>query len=124
MTRLGFGHAGAVAHFQKEMALKVLEGLTGVICHSYLDDIAWGDTEEELIANLITILMRFRQFKIKANASKLKIGSSLTFLSHIIDSMGMSMSDDRKAALVKIQRPTTVRELHVFLGTTNFRLRK
>lgn len=121
MTRLGFGHAGAVAHFQKEMTLKVLEGLTGVICHSYLDDvIAWGDTEEELIANLIMILMRFRKFKIKAKASKLKIGSSLTFLGHIIESMGMSMSDDRKAALVKIQRPTTVRELHVFLGTANF----
>jgi hypothetical protein len=29
MDRLGFGHNGAVAHFQKEIATKVLKGLTG-----------------------------------------------------------------------------------------------
>ena len=121
MTRLGFGHSGAVPHFQKEIATKVLEGLIGHLCYNYLDDIAlWGDEEESFLASLVEILGRLQRYKIKAKMSKLKFGTSITFLGHLIDKMGMAMSDDRKAALTKIQLPSTVRELHVFLGTANF----
>ena len=121
MTRLGFGHAGAVAHFQKEIATKVLEGLIGEICFNYLDDIVfWGDTEGEFLSNLKKILERLRQFFVKAKMSKLKFGNAITVLGHQINKMGMAMSDDRKEALTKIQLPLTVRELHVFLGTANF----
>jgi hypothetical protein len=121
MTRLGFGHSGAVAHFQMEMATKVLEGLVGIICYNYLDDIViWGDSEKEFLDNLVTVLKRLEKWKIKAKMSKLKFGTAITFLGHLIDKMGMSMSDNRKEALTKIQRPSTVRELHVFLGTANF----
>ena len=121
MTRLGFGHAGAVAHFQKEIATSVLEGLIGEICFNYLDDIVfWGDTEEEFLSNFRKILERLRKFFVKAKMSKLKFGNAITVLGHQISKMGMAMSDDRKEALTKIQLPMTVRELHVFLGTANF----
>jgi hypothetical protein len=121
MNRLGFGHSGAVAHFQKEMALSVLDNLIGKICFVYLDDIIWwGDTTAEFLQNLCSVLERLRKYKIKAKASKIKIGTSLVFLGHVIDRMGMAMSDDRKAALMSIQLPSTVRELHVFLGTANY----
>ena len=118
MTRLGFGHAGAVPHFQKEIATKVLEGLIGCLCYNYLDDIVlWGDEEDPFLANLI--LGRLQRYKIKAKMSKLKVGTSINFLGQLIDKMGMAMSVDRKAALTKIQLPSTVRELHVFRGTAN-----
>lgn len=121
MLRLGFGHHGAVAHFQKELVLKVLKGLVGDICHNYLDDISiWGDSEEEFLRNISLVFDRLRHYKIKAKASKLKFGTSITFLGHLINSMGMAMTDDRKEALARIQLPSTVRELHVFLGTANF----
>ena len=121
MYRLGFGHSGAVAHFQKEMVTKVLVGLIGEICYSYLDDIIiWGDSLEEFESNLQRVLGRIRQYGITAKASKLKFGKSINYLGHVIDKMGMAMSNDRKEALSRIQRPTTVRELHVFLGTANF----
>jgi hypothetical protein len=121
MFRLGFGHSGAVAHFQKEIATKVLDGLIGEICYNYLDDIMfWGDTEEEILENLTKILERLRRFGVKAKMSKLKFGNEITVLGHQISKMGMAMSDDRKEALTKIQLPLTVRELHVFLGTANF----
>lgn len=121
MNRLGFGHSGAVAHFQKEIATKVLDGLLGDCCYNYLDDIIfWGDTEVEFSKNLSRILERLRLYKVKAKMSKLKFGNAITVLGHQINKMGMAMSDDRKEALTKIQLPLTVRELHVFLGTANF----
>ena len=121
MTRLGFGHSGASPHFQKEIATKVLEGLIGYLCYNYLDDIVlWGDEEEPFLENLVLILERLERYKIKAKMSKLKFGTSITLLGHLINKMGMAMSDDRKEALTKIQLPSTVRELHVFLGTANF----
>ena len=121
MDRLGFGHAGAVAHFQKEIATKVLKGLIGEICYNYLDDIVfWGDTEAEFLSNFRKILERLRLHLVKAKMSKLKFGNAITVLGHQINKMGMAMSDDRKDALTKIQLPLTIRELHVFLGTANF----
>jgi hypothetical protein len=74
MTRLGFGHAGAVAHFHKEIATKVLEGLIGEICYNYLDDIIfWGDTEVELLSNLRKILEMLRRYFVESKNVKAEV---------------------------------------------------
>ena len=90
MARLGFGHSGAVAHFQKEIATKVLDGLIGECCYNYLDDIIfWGDTEAEFLDNLRKILGRLRRYVVKAKMSKLQFGNAITVLGHQINKMGM-----------------------------------
>lgn len=46
------GLKGAPGYFQSQLAETVLKGLKGSICELYIDDdIVWGHTEEELVAN-------------------------------------------------------------------------
>ena len=92
MTRLGMGHSGAVAHFQKKMAFKVLNNLIGQICYNNLDGIVvWGNTEEKFLKNLREVLQRLASFDIKAKASKLKFGDSIKYLGRIIDKKGIAI---------------------------------
>jgi len=120
-TRLPFGLCSAVSSFQAAMVLEVLSGLVGVICEVYLDDIVvYAETEDNFIANLKTVLERLRKCELLVKASKIKIGTRVQFLGHIVDSMGICLSDDRKNALAKITKPSTVQELYCFLGTCNY----
>ena len=120
-TRLPFGLSGAVSYFAYQICTVVLVGLVGKICEAYLDDIIiWGETEAELIAHLEDVLQRLRKFELVAKASKLKCGSTLQFLGHVVDEKGIAMSEDRKAALQRIVRPTTVGELYSFVGLANY----
>ena len=120
-TRLPFGLSGAVSYFAFQICTVVLVGLVGKICEAYLDDIIiWGETEAELISNLEEVLKRLQKFELVAKASKLKCGSTLQFLGHVVDAKGIAMSEDRKAALQSLVRPTTVGELYSFVGLANY----
>ena len=120
-NRLGFGNSGAVAHFQFQMATVVLAGLIDRCCLVYLDDIIiFGETEGKFLSNVSEVLNRLRTFDFLVKASKIKCGTQLQFLGHIVSGMGLAMSDERKAALNKIQRPHTVQALQSFLGVANY----
>ena len=119
--RLGFGNSGAVAHFQFQMATVVLSGLVDRCCLVYLDDIViFGETMAKFLSNVSEVLNRLRAFDLLVKASKIKCGTQLLFLGHIVSGMGLAMSDERKTALNKIQRPHTVQALQSFLGVANY----
>ena len=57
--RVPMGLKGAPSHFQQQMATKVLANLIYRICELYLDDIiVYGNTEEELVKNLLARFLR------------------------------------------------------------------
>ena len=120
-NRLGFGNSGAVAHFQFQMATVILAGLIDKCCLVYLDDIIiFGETLDKFLSNISEVLNRLRAFDLLVKASKIKCGTQLQFLGHIVSGMGLAMSDERKAALNQIQRPHTVQALQSFLGVANY----
>ena len=120
--RVPFGLKGAPSYFQGLMASKVLKGLIGRTCLCYLDDvIVFARTRAEFDSRVEEILQRFVEFNIKVKLSKTELGlSEITYLGSIINKDGHRPTDERKEALSRIQRPTTVTQLRSFLGIVNF----
>ena len=64
---------GGPSWFQQHIARTVLKDYLYDICELYINDIiVTGDTEDELLENVIKIFERFRQYNIKAKPSKVK----------------------------------------------------
>ena len=62
------GLAGAPSFFQRSISTKVLNGLLMVICDLYLDDlIIYGQSHDEFLRNLETVLERFKTFGLTIN---------------------------------------------------------
>ena len=97
-NRLPMGLKGAPSYFQHHMQLTVLKDLQYKTCEVYLDDIiVFGNTREELMSRLDTILHRLKTFNITLNPSKVKIGlQQVEYLGHVIDRHGLSFSKEKK----------------------------
>lgn len=121
-TRLPFGLKGAPSYFQWVMANEVLKGLCYEICEVYIDDIIiFGDTPEEILDRTAQVFERFRSFNIHIKKSKCRFGlQSIQYVGHILSKEGISMSEERKAAVLGIPRPTTIGQLRTFLGMTGY----
>jgi hypothetical protein len=121
-TRLPFGLKGAPSYFQHVMSYEVLKDLCFVICEVYIDDIIiYGDTEEEILERTAQVFNRFREFNIHIKRSKCRFGlESIQYVGHILSKSGISMSEERKAAVLGIPRPETVGQLRTFLGMTGY----
>lgn len=121
-TRLPFGLKGAPSYFQHVMSHEVLHGLIYNICEVYIDDIIiFGDTEEEILDRTKQVFERFRQFNIHIKRSKCRFGlESINYVGHVLSKAGISMSDERKAAVLGIPRPDTIAQLRTFLGMTGY----
>ena len=115
--------ASAPAIFQKVMDT-VLQGLPNVIC--YLDDIlVCGGTAEENLKNVEQVMLRLKQYGIKAKKEKcVFLAKTVEDLGHRVDESGLHTLDSKVAAITKAPRPKNVQELRSFLGlfitTTNF----
>ena len=121
-TRLPMGLAGAGSYMQRTLCTIVLLGLIMIICELYLDDlILYADTEEEIIANFRIVLERFRQYRLKINPDKLKIGlSQIEMVGHTIDHTGMHFDRSRLDGILDLPQPTTQKGLKSFLGVANW----
>jgi hypothetical protein len=88
----------------------------------FLDDcIIFGDTKEEFLRNLDTVLNRFREMGIKIKRSKCQFGlEKIGFLGHEVSGDSISLSVDRKKALKELAQPKTVTQLRSFLGAANY----
>ena len=61
-TRLPFGPKRAPSYFQQIMATIVLVGLIYMLCEMYVDDcIVFGDTNDEFVSRLDSVLGRFKK---------------------------------------------------------------
>ena len=120
-VRVPFGLKGAPGYFQKQMHTVVLQGLIYSICELYIDDcIVHAKTEEEFLTNLRTILMRFREFGIKAKPKKCKLGfEELEYVGYLLSAKGVKVLEPKVAKVVDFPQPVFMKQLKSFLGLIN-----
>ena len=114
-----FGLRNAAQTFQRFID-EFLRGLDFV--YAYIDDLLIAsDSEDEHIRHLELIFQRLSSYGIVINPSKcIFAASSLEFLGHHISANGIAPLPSKGQALQDFPPPSTVRELHEFLGLINF----
>jgi hypothetical protein len=116
-----FGLSNAPATFQRFIQ-HVLREYLDVCCFVYIDDILiFSHTAEEHLTHLENILMKLREYSLKASLTKCEFFSSkVTFLGFDITQYGLRMNEKKLSTIVDWPYPTSLRELRGFLGFTNF----
>ena len=73
----------------------------------YLDDIiVYGNTEEELIANLSQVFERLRKLNITLNPAKCRFGvNEVEYLGHLINENGPSFSTEKREEVLQFPVP-------------------
>lgn len=91
-------------------------------CFGYLDDIlTFSHSEIEHREHLNSVFQRFFDYGIVINPNKCVLGvSEVTFLGYVVSSSGCCPIPDKVSAIQTFPRPSTVRQLHQFLGMLNF----
>ena len=116
------GLKGAPSFFQMMIATMVLAGLLYTICELYIDDIiTTGQTEEEFMSNLRKIFKRCRQYNIKLNPKKCRLGlGEVEYVGHQINSEGLTFTKKKRDSVIDFPRPEYGKQLKSFLGLANF----
>jgi hypothetical protein len=116
-----FGLTNSCATFQRLM-VRVLEGLLGVSCLVYLDDvICFSETLEQHKIDVENILKRFRQYNLKIKPSKCKFArTKIEYLSHIIENGTIRPNPAKASAVSESKRPRTVKQVQAFLGLVSY----
>ena len=116
-----FGLTTAPATFQRAMEV-ILSGLTFKICLCYLDDvIISGKTSTEHNKRLQTVLTQFRQHNLRVKLGKCVFASpQVTYLGHCVTQQHVSPDPAKIEAVQNISAPTSLKEIHSFLGLTGY----
>jgi len=95
--------------FARLMTL-VLSGLTYLCCLIYIDDtIVLDRTFDEHLANMDTVLQRFRQANLKLKPTKCKIFQRrVRFLGHIVSADGVEVEPKKVQCVHSWEFPRTV----------------
>ena len=96
-TRLPFGPKRAPSYFQQIMATIVLVGLIYMLCEMYIDDcIVFGDTNDEFVSRLDSVLGRFKKHNLFLKASKCSFGfKELEFVGKVVSETGLKVSQQK-----------------------------
>ena len=86
-----------------------------------MDDVLiFGSTKEEHDARLIDILNKISHAGVTLNRDECLFGQEkITFLGHVIDKTGIFPDPDIVSAILKMKPPTSIAELHCFMGMIN-----
>ena len=119
--RVPFGLNTSGAAMQNTME-KVLNGLNGVICIVYIDDvIITGKNIENHDKNLNTVLQRLAEHGFKINIQKCKFRqTSIECLGHIISEAGIQPHPDRVQSLQNKRVPRCVKDVKSFCGLASY----
>ena len=117
-NKLPFGISSAPELFQKRMS-KVLAGLEGVVCQ--IDDVlVFGKDQSEHDDRVVAALERIEKAGVTLNSEKCKFNKDLVkFLGHLIDADGIRADPEKTSAILKMEPPTNISELHRFMGMAN-----
>jgi transposase InsO family protein len=120
--RVPMGLSCAGSWFQYCIQHKVLAGLAFNTCEGYLDDIiVHASSEPELLARLVDVFERFRQFNITLNPDKCEFGlTEIEFVGHVLDGDGVRFSAEKLDGIRAIALPTTRGLLKSFMGLANY----
>ena len=116
-----FGLKNVPATFQRLMA-NVLAGLPQRVCMDYIDDIlVVGQTFEEHLENLRTVLQRLREAGLKLKPSKCDLlKTEVQYLGYVVSADGIKIDPRKTQAVRDFPVPTNVRSLREFLGLTSY----
>lgn len=121
-TVMPFGLATAPSVFQRFIN-HVLGPYLDVFCFAYLDDIIiFSNSKEEHMEHVDKVLSALAKNDLHLKPSKcVWITQEVSFLGFTaVAGKGIRMSDDKLQALREWKRPTSVKEVRMFLGTVNF----
>ena len=120
-TRMGFGLCNAPATFQRAIQL-VLRGLTWKDVLAYLDDvIVVGSDFEHHLKNLLEVLKRCRQYKLKLKPKKCVLfQSQVKFLGRIVSETGIAVNPENIETVKNWPIPKCTRDVEKFLGFINY----
>jgi hypothetical protein len=120
--RVPFGLANAPSWFQRAMTEVVLQGLVGIVCYVFIDDIiVFAPTESEFLARLRLVLQRLHRHRIVLKGAKCHFGCpDVKFLGFIADATGVRHDPTRCSDFLAIPLPPTKKGLRSFLGLGNF----
>lgn len=95
---------------------QILQGIPGTQC--LLDDmIITGQTDEEHLANLESVLSRLEEHGLRANPQKCEFfKDSIQFCGHEIDKSGLHKTREKIDAVVEAPQPLNVSQLRSFIG--------
>ena len=115
----GFKNSPAI--FQAVME-RVLEGLIGVVCVVYLDDIlVLGETIEEHDKNMRLVLERLGEADLRVNWKKLQYRQrQVKFLGTLVDGSFKRPFQGQIEKVVECTPPRTIKALQRFLGLANY----
>ena len=118
-VRMPFGLRNAAQSFQRFMD-QVLRGLNFVFV--YIDDILIASSDvDEHFSHLRQVFSRFVSYGITINPDKCVFGvSSIEFLGHVVDSVGIRPLPDKVKAITDFPFPQSVKSLRRFLGMANY----
>lgn len=116
-----FGVQGGPATFQRLMD-KLLLGLDYRVALAYLDDIiVYGATRLQCMRRLALVFSRLRSAGLKLKPSKCALFEPETlYLGHIVSAEGIKCDPKKVEAVKNWVRPTTHKQVQVFLGTVNY----
>ena len=120
-TVLPMGITNAPSSFQRSMNV-VLEGLNGIICTVYIDDIIiFSDTWEEHLAHLEMVFDRIRKFGMICKLSKCQfVPKTIKVLGYMVEKGEISPNPDKVMVIQNIEIPKNIHEVRSFLGLTGY----
>lgn len=120
-TRLIQGSRNAAGPFQAIVS-EVLGDCVNTVCVLYIDDIMiFGETEEQFIANWITVLNRLHSVGLKVSAKKTQFyARSVKYCGRVFTINGASFDPGLIDSIIHMSPPSTAKELHSYLATTNW----
>ena len=119
--RMPFGLTNAPATFQHLMQ-SCLGNLHLQYCIIYLDDIiVFSKPPEEHLVRLRVVFEQLKKAELKLKSSKCEFfKQELTYLGHAVYKNGIQTDSKKVEVIWKWLVPTTVTEMHSFLGFTNY----
>ena len=116
-----FGLTNAPATFMRLMD-DILRPFTNSFVVVYLDDILiFSKSWEEHLHHIRQVLQQLRQQKLCANLEKCTFGmTQVQYLGYIIDEWGVNVDRAKIQVIRDWPSPSTLTELHIFLGLANF----
>lgn len=120
-VKMGFGLCNAPATYARAMNL-VLRGLCWKTVLAFLDDIlVLGKTFNDHLDNLVEVLRRFRQYKLKLKPKKcMFFRHEVEFLGRVVNGESLSMSKADIQVVLDWPIPTCSKDVQKFLGLANY----
>jgi RNase H-like domain found in reverse transcriptase/Reverse transcriptase (RNA-dependent DNA polymerase)/Integrase core domain/Integrase zinc binding domain len=120
-TRLIQGSKNASGPFHAAVT-RILDDYVGTKCIVYIDDILiFASCEAELVDNIIAIVQRLNEYRVKINAKKtVFFKREVAYCGRVFSAEGVSFNPEFISAVTNMSEPTTASQLRQYLASANW----